>query len=311
MHPDLYALVIQLVPERGESVPDAPGHQVQALFFELVRQVEPELANALHADAQVKPFTVAALPSAEKPGRGSRTTQSVGDVGAVGVVKDRVSPHNPHNPTAALRSPVSRLQSSLELRATLAHADLFGPFSRALLQQTARPAMRLGHTALRLGDVYGTPGSHPWAGYSSFAQLFQTTRPTPTLTLEFASATAFGQGSRANGKPRLGLLPTPELVFGSLARRWNELAPPGLELNSGAVETAAADTLVSRFEARSTTINLGKGPQKGFVGTCSYELPSDPVLAHLISLLADAAFYLGLGMKTGRGMGLCRRVTSA
>jgi hypothetical protein len=28
----------------------------------------------------------------------------------------------------------------------------------------------------------------------------------------------------------------------------------------------------------------------------------------VLSLLADAVFYLGVGMKTARGMGLCRRI---
>jgi CRISPR-associated endoribonuclease Cas6 len=190
---------------------------------------------------------------------------------------------------------------------TLAQAELFGPFTRALLQQTARPAMRLGRAALALEDVLGTPGSHAWAGYSSFAGLAASAGPAPQVTLHFVTATAFGQGTRADRRPRLGLLPTPETVFKSLATRWNEWSPADLAIDLALVEAAARETLVSRYRIETTQISLGKGPQKGFVGTCTYELPPDQEPSRLLSQLADAAFYLGIGMKTARGMGLCRR----
>lgn len=83
--------------------------------------------------------------------------------------------------------------------------------------------------------------------------------------------------------------------------------PAALALDLDAVRAAAADTLVARYWAESAEINLGKGPQKGFVGTVAYELPTNPVPARLLALLADAALFLGVGMKTARGMGLCRR----
>ncbi len=156
--------------------------------------------------------------------------------------------------------------------------------------------------------MLGTPGSHPWAGYGAFSELWTAARPAATVTLEFATATAVGQGTRADGRPRLGLLPTPETIFGSITRRWNELAPTDLTLDPDTVEAAARDTLVSRYALETAQINLGKGPQKGFLGLCSYELPPDPAQARTLSLLADAVFYLGVGMKTARGMGLCRKV---
>ncbi len=99
----------------------------------------------------------------------------------------------------------------------------------------------------------------------------------------------------------------PEIVFPSIARRWNELAPPELRLDRDLVDAACSDTLVSRYVLETAQINLGKGPQKGFVGICTYEPPADAEQARILSLLADAVFYLGVGIKTARGMGLCRR----
>jgi len=267
--PDLYALVIRLRPERGGPPPDPRGHGAQALFLDLLRQVAPDLAAQLHADALSKPYTVAVLPA-------------------------RGHARNSDDP--------------IELRVAFTRAELFPVITHALLQQLPGTApLRLGPAELTLADVLGTPSSHPWAGYSSFTELWTAAQPAASVILEFATATAVGQGTRADGRPRLGLLPTPEVLFPSIARRWNELAPAELRLDMELVEAAVRDTLVSRYELETAQINLGKGPQKGFLGSCTYELPPDPAQARILSLLADAVFYLGVGMKTARGMGLCRR----
>ncbi len=202
----------------------------------------------------------------------------------------------------------------VELRVSLLRADLFQPFVQAMLRQMpGETPLRLGQSALRLGDIIGTPApkGHAWAGYSSFADLAANAAPCHTVTLECATATAIGQGSRADGRPRLALLPTPEIIFPSLARRWNELAPADLQLDLELLKTAVADTLVTRHRVESTEISLGKGPQKGFVGFVAYELPTDQAQSRLLALLADAALFLGVGMKTARGMGLCRRMRDA
>ncbi len=217
------------------------------------------------------------------------------------------APSKPY--TVAVLPP--RRRDLVELRVSLLSADLFQPFVQALLRQMPGEApLRLGQAALRLGDVIGTPApqGHPWAGYGSFAELHARAAPARAVALEFATATAVGQGSRPDGRPRLAILPDPALIFPSLAKRWNELAPPELRLDLDAVKAAAADTLVSRYRAESVEISLGKGPQKGFVGVATYELPSDPAQARMLGLLADAALFLGVGVKTARGMGLCRRL---
>lgn len=266
--PDLYAFVVRLHPLGDSPAPRPQGHGLQALFLDLVRQVDPATAERLHADAPSKSYTVAALPS--------------------------------------------RRRDLVELRISLLASELFQPFVHAMLRQMPGEApLRLGRASLVLGDVIGTPApkGHPWAGYNAFAELHARAEAAHTVALEFASATAVGQGARPDGKQRLALLPDPEVIFPSLARRWNELAPQDeLRLDKAVVEAAAKDTLITRYRAESTEINLGKGPQKGFVGFAAYELPTDLALARPLALLADAALFLGVGMKTARGMGLCRRV---
>ncbi len=265
MDPDLFALVIRLAPAAGGLPPAGNGQQAQALFFELVRQVDPELAHDLHASAPGKPFTVALLPRSER----------------------------------------SRI---LEVRVTLLSSPLWQPLVQALLQQIARPALRLGSTALTVRDVPGTPGSHPWAGYAAYAALAAAVEPADRLTLEFVTPTAITKGSDARGRKKLELLPHPANIFGALWRRWNALAPSELHLEEPLVQAAWEHTLVSDYQLQTRTEQTRSGPQKGFVGRCSFELPPDPEQQHCLTLLADAAFYLGVGAKTTRGMGLCRRL---
>lgn len=203
----------------------------------------------------------------------------------------------------------TRRHDSVDLRISLLHSDLFQPFVQAmLLQMPGEAPLHLGRTALRLGDVIGTPApqGHPWAGYGSFADLAARAVPKHNVTLEFATPTAIGQGSRADGRQRLALLPMPEIIFKSLAKRWNELAPAPVHVELPDVEAAAHEAMISRHRLETADISLGKGPQKGFVGQVTYELPNDPAQARLLALLADAALFLGVGMKTARGMGLCR-----
>src|SRR5579859_3205623 len=168
IHPDLYALVLRLRPARGQGTPTPQGHGAQALFLDLVRQADPALATQLHANASTKPFTVALLP----------------------------------------QDPVWRREGILEVRAGFTRSDLFPVITRALLTMPGASTLRLGTVALELADVFGTPASHPWAGFSSFAELADHASPSSLLTLEFASPTAIGQGTREDGKTRLALLPT-------------------------------------------------------------------------------------------------------
>src|SRR6266540_4759142 len=118
--PDLYALVIRLRPERGSPPADPRGHGAQALFLDLLRQVAPDLAAQLHADALSKPYTVAVLPA---------------------------------------RGHARSSDDPIELRVAFTRADLFPPVSQALLQQLPGvAALRLGRATLALADVLGTPG---------------------------------------------------------------------------------------------------------------------------------------------------------
>jgi CRISPR-associated endoribonuclease Cas6 len=235
--PDLYACVLRLDALTNTRLERTQGHRAHGLFLELLRQVDPELATALHAPAPTKPFTVAPLQGSMQ----------------------------------RLRS-----GSGYTLRIALLRSDLFPAFARSFLQPGA-PEIRLGDAGFAVREVLVTPGAHPWTSLATWDELRDQAAAAGELTVHFVTPTAFTSGVDAAGHKRIELFPQPAAVFGSLLRRWNDLAPTPID------------------------------PELlGFTGFCRYTLRGDDADLRWINALADAAFFLGVGYKTTQGMGLVR-----
>lgn len=271
----LHALVLRLRAVAPGSLMPHVGHQLQAMFLKLLQEVSPAVAAQLHADKQgLRWYTVAPL-------RLPRL-------------------HNDRLPL--------RLGETISARITLLQGELFGTVMHALLQQTAQARLTVGQLAFTLDEVAGTAERDPWAGWTTWETLATAARPAQYINLQFATPTAIGQGSDDAGKPRVELLPQPAAIFASLARRWNDLAPAELHTDLAAVRAAAETALVADYELRTITVAMAKGLTKGFYGQVSYELRGSEAQRQLLAQLADASLFLGVGMKTARGMGLCRRL---
>lgn len=271
----IYSLDIQLRPERPALLPATSGHQAHAAFLEAVRQADAELAALLHAPGRpLRPFTVSPLLGAE--------VQEGGQI--------RLTPER----TYSLR--VTLLEEGL-------YAELMGRFL-----EEGRPALRLGTSTFLIAQVLVTPGSSPWAGYTTWKELTQA-RPLERATLEFLSPTAFSLGQRPWGK-QFQVLPEPRFVFGSLLRSWNALAPAGLALEPGPLEEYLAENTVVLEIAhlRTAMWRYPRHLQVGFVGKVSYGFRGgDEDIRRQLNALADFSFYAGVGYKTTMGMGQVRR----
>jgi CRISPR-associated endoribonuclease Cas6 len=260
--PDLYACVLRLDALTNTRLERTQGHRAHGLFLELLRQVDPELATALHAPAPTKPFTVAPLQGSMQ----------------------------------RLRS-----GSGYTLRIALLRSDLFPAFARSFLQPGA-PEIRLGDAGFAVREVLVTPGAHPWTSLATWDELRDQAAAAGELTVHFVTPTAFTSGVDAAGHKRIELFPQPAAVFGSLLRRWNDLAPTPIDPELlGRVEIAP-----SSYVLRTEMLRFAKSPQLGFTGFCRYTLRGDDADLRWINALADAAFFLGVGYKTTQGMGLVR-----
>jgi CRISPR-associated endoribonuclease Cas6 len=137
-----------------------------------------------------------------------------------------------------------------------------------------------------------------WANYTDWQTLAKT--PTQrTITVCFDSPTAFSMGDR-----QFALFPEPILLWDSLMRTWNLYAPECLRIEKQAMRDFVKDNIVvNNYDLHTTTLHFPKYKQKGFVGTCTYQIKTSDHFASQITALANFSRYAGVGYKTTMGMG--------
>jgi CRISPR-associated endoribonuclease Cas6 len=274
----LHSIVLTLSPARPATVRATMGHQAHAAFLHTVRDADAALAEVLHMPhLPAKPFTVSTLQGADRVNRGQL----------------ELSP-----------------EETYWLRFTVLYPPIFEQFMAHFLRGEGRPVVRLGRALLLIKEILTTPEGHPWAGCTSWPQLAREAAPDDEIVLDFVSPTAFGFGQQDWGK-KIMVLPLPETVFGSLARFWNNFAPPPLQLDRRALRTYLDNhVVVKRLDnVHTRMLRYRRSYQIGFVGRVTYGLMADNEIARAqLNALADAALYTGVGYKTTMGMGQCRRV---
>ncbi len=222
-------------------------------------------------------------------------------------------------------------EKTYTLRLTLLLGELFPLFQQALLQanyteDNTLPFLQLGKQLFILEEVIITNDDpRGWTGITLLDTLIERARQTSiaknhTLTLEFVSLTTF---SRGNTKTGYGLhqvmLPLPQLVFQSLARRWESIVPPGLAhvVQKERIEQYLLEdgAIIIDYDLKAHHVTFTTHRQRGFVGSCTYQLrgsdevtsPEAPLtIRQQLLLLAQMGFYSGVGYKTAMGLGQMR-----
>jgi len=159
----------------------------------------------------------------------------------------------------------------------------------------------------------------PWAAMAAPLQLVQRwfyseRPPLRRIGLRFCSPTLCQSADPARGR-----FPEPELVFKGLAEKWFTFtnvdpAEWPASINRIIEEAAiyAGELLrVSRYKLSTAVEHFrgrdGSAPfQKiGYIGTVEYvpERPASAAALRALGLLADYAFFAGVGYKTTMGMG--------
>jgi CRISPR-associated endoribonuclease Cas6 len=273
--PDLYALVVVLIPDAHTVEPLGPESAAYAhsAFLDLVRRADPDVSAALHSGSERRPFTVSLLT--ERPTR--RLAAS--------------------GPTRAPR-----------LRLTLLQPDLFAVLRRVVLSSGKPFHLRLGNRSFRPSELLLTPDSDLWAGHARYQDL-GVRATSRRIAFEFTSPITFSLGQRPWGR-RLEPVPLPALVFDSLWRKWNAFAPEELRLGTEIPRIAQEQVVISDLQGGTGDMPFPRSPQRGFVGRCAYDLKGEfaPEMLCALNALADFAFFAGVGYKTTMGMGQTRRV---
>ncbi len=276
----LISLLLILTPDAPATLPADLGRAVQAETLARLAQVDPALAEAVHAGDGPKPLTCSSLVAAD-PAAGPRG-----------------------------RHPADSMPVRPDARYFVRITGLTGPVCRALraaLIEQPPAAWTLHGQPFRVAEVICDSVRDGWTGQASYEALaaaaLQRGAGLPrAITLEFISPTAFK--SQEMQVP----VPLPGLVFGSLVERWNAFSPVALDPDLR--RFAGEQVAISRYRLESRPVPAKNGALRiGGVGQVTYAaLDDDRYAVAALNILADFALYSGVGVQTATGMGQCRRV---
>lgn len=272
----LTSLVLRLAPTETLNMPRHLGRATHSLFMSLLASHDAALAQSVHDSAGWKPFTSSNVMGARRQGQSLLATSA-------DELRVRFT---------GLNAPVSAVLQKIA-----------GEAGNTLVQvELDRVPLRVIGATLD-GDV------DPLAGqttYEALAMPYLFSRETPAtrITLRFLSPTAIQ--ARGQNLP----FPLPGSVFGGLAARWNAFSTTQAlpeEVKRFSEECIA----VSRFMGRSRVWPGKDGATLiGFVGGVRYAATNrDRYWLSLLNVLADYAWYAGVGYQTTQGMGQVRRVS--
>ncbi|MFP4324235.1 MAG: CRISPR system precrRNA processing endoribonuclease RAMP protein Cas6 [Anaerolineales bacterium] len=276
MSPDLTALVLTLRPGEAATVPAHLGNAVYAQTLRWLGAHDRAIANAIHDDDGPTPLTCSGLIGARRTGRD-----------AAHVTPDREY----HLRLTGLTPDISALLAAWAASPP-AQADLNG-------------------TAFTIESATCDPAEDGRAGTATYADLaapylLAREHAARRVTLRFLTPTSFRSGGMSLP------IPLPHLVFGSLADRWNAYSSVGLSPDTR--HFCRSEVAMNSFELQSRAMP-GKGGSTlpGSVGHATYiALNNDQYWRGVLQILADFAFYSGVGYRTSVGLGqACRQAARA
>jgi CRISPR-associated endoribonuclease Cas6 len=270
-----HSLVLNLLPQLPIPPQFLTGRHLHALFLTLVSSVDQKLGDYLHESKADKPFTLSPFQISRQPqGRRDITLQWE------------------HTKAIPAGTPCW-------WRISLLDDTLFGKLTQLWLNLNPSHPWHLGPADLQITSILGTPQStQPWANAISYAQLYeQSSDSNCQIEFSFCTPTAFRQSNYDCA------LPTRELVFNSLIKRWNQYS--GIELPKTLIESI----FPSFFDIHTEIVTDSRSKFIGCVGAMNFRILGDvdPLVIKQINALADFALYSGVGRKTPMGMGMIRR----
>jgi CRISPR-associated endoribonuclease Cas6 len=244
------------------------------MFLHVIEQVDPDLSERLHANAQYRPFTLSPLGIA-----GQRSVFQGFRLPAYRVLKSGTACY---------------------VRITLLEDTLFPVFAQYFLKRL-EPTFQLGETEFAVTSLLATPeNENTWSHYISYLDLIaRASKENRKIKLWFVTPTSFSTGD-------VDLpLPLPRLMFQSYLRRFQEFYPEFTFLPDLAeqVEYHVGISNLNRLE--TAIIQAKRISLIGFVGEVTFEISKKafPELIFQVNLLANFSFYCGTGKKTTMGMG--------
>ncbi len=183
-----------------------------------------------------------------------------------------------------------RIGDYFYFRIGLLDGNLIQPLMKGL-ELSESQSILLANFPFVLRNTYALPGTHQLAGAADYALLSNPGQVLNDIELHFLSPTSFKQNQRVQ------TFPLPELVFNSLHRRWNIFAPQQYHL-----PPCEWNALVTAYELKTYALKMEAGAEIGAQGWVRYRF-KEVEIARIATILANFAFFAGVGRKTAMGMG--------
>ena len=280
-----YAIVIHAIPRTDLPIAHAQGKILHGVFYELLQKASAVKGDEVHSVEGLKPFSTALLLSERQR-----------------------------------RAEYIRAGEELKVRFTFLDDAIYPLLARYFLS-TPDLGFELVRTELTVSRILSTPQSgEEWAGCTSFAELYANASDSEKqFSFHFATPAFFKRGGGPAYPDLIVPLPLPDLVFGSLLCNWNQFSPSSfveanllkemcshhLEMTHHRITSQLARLVFQRGDGQYRTTTF-----PGFVGSCSFRLVElhDRSIIKTLNMLADFAFYAGVGAKTTMGFGVSRRL---
>ncbi len=265
----LTSLVVSIKAVRSGIINGGTSRAVHGFWFQHWGDVDPSLAEALHAPAETPPFTLSPLRGVGYP-RGGKVHVRAGEAAWFRV-------------------------AALSQRVSQALREGWAPQLPQTVELAGLPWRVTGRTI--------SPGEHPWAGQISYKVLGEehlfSVKPPRSWEFEFFTPTAF------HGTVGHLPFPLPDSLVSSWLRRWQAFAP--IRFSEELPQMVREGVVVSSYRLKTVPVRFGKRLTVGCVG--SYKLNAlnlEPADRAALDALAHYAFFCGSGHRTTQGMGMTR-----
>ena len=261
----LGAIVLKLVAQNAGSLPQYHGRLLHAAFLTMVRNADSSFSALMH-DVEVKSFSLGLLRFARENLQGRAYKIAETDAAYMRI------------------------------------AGLGDDVVNYIFNISNSGVLRIGKINFKIAAVYKSRHKSSEAGLTSIEDISTECRSLPPVrrvTLNFITPAVFKYFD--NDYP----LPKPELVFGSLAERWNNVCGREYFDSAKVKEIAAAALIPDNWIGETKRIRHGKNRYiTGFTGRFTYRLDLLPEEYRLIFImLAEFAVFSGAGALTGQGFG--------
>jgi len=270
----IFSAVIVITPENDVILPACTGNYIHGFMFNFLSTFEGINTTEMHEDKGASSFTV--------------------------------SPINGHFEKVGKASILLKQGLKFWFRITVYDVG----FSEKVMSEFMKIKDRdiiIAESKFSVLDIILDNSEHEWAGTSNYSRIYRKyvidqKDVLKKINLRFDTPTTFSAG-----KHNL-ILPLPETVFNNLLEKWiryGEVPFSKIEF----LKWVGENIVVSRYDLRTRMWDFKKYKYVGFVGNVEFldVSSSDSLYRCLWNVLADFAFYAGIGAKTTMGMGMVKR----